>query len=92
MKNMSKQLLTKALLSIGVLAIGAIGVAAFNAKNIKSEQKVENSNYSETIKEPEGTSSNNKILAPVTDENGNTRYEEIDRSELLKNAVPSTEE
>ncbi|MEA0563456.1 hypothetical protein [Lysinibacillus irui] len=84
---MSKKLLTKALLSIGVLAIGALGVAAMDAKNVKSEQKVENSNYSETIEEPEGTSSNNKIKAPVTDENGNTRYEEMDRNELLKNAV-----
>ncbi|MEC2075317.1 hypothetical protein [Metabacillus fastidiosus] len=86
---MSKRLLTIALLSIGLLAIGVLGVAALGANNTKSDQKVENSKYSETIEEPEGTSSNNKILAPVTDENGNTRYEEIDRDELLKNAVPT---
>ena len=86
---MSKKLLTKALLIIGLLTIGGLGVVALDANNTKSDQKVENPKYNETIEESEGTSSNNIIRVPVTDENGNTRYEEIDRNELLEGAVPA---
>ncbi|MDY0853897.1 hypothetical protein SPE26_24525 [Bacillus thuringiensis] len=49
---MIKTLLAGTLLSTGLFSGGAIG-----AEDIKSEQKVEKSKYSETIERPEGTES-----------------------------------
>ncbi|MDZ4417092.1 hypothetical protein ORL59_26345 [Bacillus cereus] len=49
---MIKTLLAGTILSTGLFAGGAIGV-----EDVKSDQKVEKSKYSETIERPEGTES-----------------------------------
>ncbi|ARJ25281.1 hypothetical protein B7492_29685 (plasmid) [Bacillus mycoides] len=71
---MFKTLLAGTLLSTGLFAGGAIG-----AEDIKLDQKVEKSKYSETIERPEGTGSQPafEIGAPEKPEHAKT----VERSE-----------
>jgi hypothetical protein len=66
---MIKTLLAGALLSTGLVAGGAVG-----AEDVKSDQKVEKSKYSETIERPEGTESKPgfEIGAPEKPEHAKT--------------------
>ncbi|PEO39954.1 hypothetical protein [Bacillus wiedmannii] len=81
----------KTLLAGTVLSTGLFAGGVLDTEDVKSNQKIEKSKYSETIEMPEGTDSNQmktgKAQAAYKNEDGTFTVKEIDESEIPTDGV-----